>query len=154
MLVYRIGKSEFINDISGYGASLANNRWNSKGVFMLYTSNHISLSLLEVMVHLPYDILINMKLSMLTLEIDENYITSVEKLPYDWQNNEISVRKIGDKWIASGKSVGLKVPSIVVPEESNVIFNPKHLKFKESIRIVDLQPFEADKRLFASKFSW
>ena len=153
MLIYRIGKSEFIEDLSGYGASLSNNRWNSKGVFMLYTSQHISLSLLEVLVHVPYEILITIKLSLLTLEIDESKISDIDQLPKNWHNSDELIRKRGDNWIAIKKSVGLKVPSIIVPEEKNIILNPKHLEFSKSVKVVDLKPFEADRRLFATKLS-
>ena len=51
MTVFRICNPQFSEDISGTGAKLYGGRWNSKGVAALYASEHISLSVLEMLVH-------------------------------------------------------------------------------------------------------
>lgn len=51
MKLYRITSCAFINDLSGLGAALNGGRWNSKGVFLLYTSQNISLAQLETLKH-------------------------------------------------------------------------------------------------------
>ena len=51
MIVYRITNSIYSNDFSGTGAKLAGARWNSKGIAMLYTTEHISLAVLEMLVN-------------------------------------------------------------------------------------------------------
>ena len=51
MIVYRISNAAYNNDISGTGAKLMGSRWNSKGVPALYTSEFISLAVLEMLVN-------------------------------------------------------------------------------------------------------
>ena len=48
MITYRISNAAYSNDISGSGAKRMGARWNSKGVPLLYTAQHISLALLEI----------------------------------------------------------------------------------------------------------
>ena len=54
MIVYRITNQKYSHDISGTGAKTFGGRWNSKGMAMLYTSQHISLALLEMLVHTQF----------------------------------------------------------------------------------------------------
>ena len=51
MIVYRICNALYSDDLSGTGAKLFGGRWNSKGVSMLYVSEHISLAVVEMLVH-------------------------------------------------------------------------------------------------------
>ena len=41
MIVFRLSKAQFANDLSGKGAELVGGRWNSRGNAMLYTSQSI-----------------------------------------------------------------------------------------------------------------
>ena len=43
MIVFRLSKAQFANDLSGKGAELVGGRWNSRGNAMLYTSQSIAL---------------------------------------------------------------------------------------------------------------
>ena len=51
MLLYRIAKKKFVEDLSGYGARLYGGRWNDKGYSALYTSSSLSLAMCETLVH-------------------------------------------------------------------------------------------------------
>ena len=57
MIVYRITKAIFKNDLSGKGAEKAGARWNAKGIALLYTAGNRALALAEMAVHLPFGIL-------------------------------------------------------------------------------------------------
>lgn len=56
MIVFRLAKTEFAEDLSGKGAELSGGRWNHKGVPLLYTSESRALCVAEVAVHIPLGI--------------------------------------------------------------------------------------------------
>ena len=47
-------------------------------------------------------------------------------LPPDWRTNLHVTQAIGDKWLRERRSLLLEVPSILVPETSNLLVNPLH----------------------------
>ncbi len=49
MTVYRFANYKYASDISGTGAKIFGGRWNFEGWPVLYTSEHISLGLLEIL---------------------------------------------------------------------------------------------------------
>ena len=49
MVVFRIARKEYIQDLSGRGAELFGGRWNEKGIPALYTSSSLSLAALEIL---------------------------------------------------------------------------------------------------------
>lgn len=57
MIVYRLSKEIYANDLSGKGAEIAGGRWNSKGSAALYTAQSIALCVTEIAVHIPLGIL-------------------------------------------------------------------------------------------------
>lgn len=72
----------------------------------------------------------------------------IPDLPSDWQETDHPACLIaGDGWIARGGSAVLDVPSAVVPQERNLVLNPKHPAFKR-IDISDPGvPFRWDPRI-------
>lgn len=55
--------------------------------------------------------------------------------PANWRRRPTpaSVRAIGDAWVAAGESVVLRVPSVIVPGESNYLLNMLHGNFGELV---------------------
>jgi RES domain-containing protein len=56
------------------------------------------------------------------------------------------VQKIGDEWVARATSPVLRVPSTLVPGESNFLLNPRHAGFLK-LQFSEPLPFHFDPRL-------
>ena len=128
MIVYRIANPDYAHDLSGMGASIFGGRWNESGFPLLYTAETSSLSILEFLVHLK-GVKGNLKYKLLTINLNSDDITDVKSLPKKWSTDKKLTQAIGTKWIKSRSSVGLRVPSVHNPLESNILVNPKHEDF-------------------------
>ena len=135
VLLYRIGKTKRIKDLSGEGARLYGGRWNLKGTPVLYTADSTALATLETLVHTPLN-LMPKNLSILTLQLPDSLdftFINPEELPKNWGVNPASpeLAQIGQSWIEEGSSVALVVPSSVTPtgEGRNYILNTRHPDF-------------------------
>lgn len=149
MIAYRISHAEFSNDISGTGAKLLGSRWNSKGTPLLYTSQHISLAVLEMLVNTNFkDYTIALDLMYINIP-DQLPVTAVEikNLKQNWKDDFEYTRFIGDEFVKQKKSIILRVPSAVIAEEYNYLANPLHPDFKK-IKISKTKSFWPDERLF------
>jgi RES domain-containing protein len=149
MKVYRITNTIYKDDISGSGAALFGARWNTKGFPLLYTSTHISLAALEMLVNILFSEVSN-KYSLLTLQLPDNlYKEAIElkQLKNNWQYDVSYSQFIGTEFCKTKKTLALNVPSAVIAEERNILINPKHPDFKK-IKIITSNEFIFDKRLF------
>jgi len=149
MIVYRISNALYSNDLSGTGAKLNGGRWNSKGIPILYTSEHISLALLEMLVNTQFKDFI-IALDLLDIQVPESASLSeisLSKLKKGWVADFGYTAFIGDEFIKNKQSLLLKVPSAVIHEEYNYLINPLHADFKK-IKIIETRSFKTDERLF------
>lgn len=150
MIVYRLSKLSFINDLSGYGAEKTSGRWNSKGIPVLYTSASRALSVLEIAVHVPFGI-IPANYYLATIELPDSGILKINTndLPPNWKTNPFikGTQTIGDDFIRSNKYLVLQVPSATVIGDHNYLINPRHPDFKK-VKIKSTEAFEFDVRLF------
>jgi len=113
---------------------------------MVYSSEHQSLAVLEVRVHIaptaPY--------KSFAFDFDEALMRTfpAQQLPKDWQHKPppLSLQRLGDEWVNAGDSVILAVPSTIVPAEMNFLINPKHSEFSK-IRLHPATDFVFDGRL-------
>lgn len=150
MNAFRISKTQFANDLSGKGAEIWGGRWNSIGIPLLYTSCYRSLCALEHLVHLPIDTFLD-DYSLITLEFpDPSAIREITlaELPDGWKNNPfLSVtQEIGNQFYKEGQYLALKVPSVIIPAEFNLLFSPRHHDFN-LVKIISNEPFAYDERL-------
>ncbi len=148
MIVYRITNEKFKSDISGNGAALYGSRWNSKGNRLLYTSQFISLSILESLVHLRIKEIPNTQY-LLHIELpDEIEIADIsyKKIKKNWREETEYTQWLGDNFLQNTQSLIMKVPSAIVPQESNFLLNPLHDGFKK-VKIISSELLELDKRL-------
>lgn len=150
MKVFRLSRAAYSSDLSGKGAEKGGGRWNSRGLPMIYTSQHISLCMAEIAVHSPLGI-IPINYELITLEIPEEEVTALPKgsLPENWREafRMSNTQKLGDEFLNKGEKLILKVPSAVVAGEFNFLINPRHPKIKK-VKILSIRPFEFDSRLF------
>lgn len=149
MIVYRLTNSHYKDDISGTGAKLKGARWNMAGTGMLYTAENISLSTLELLVHIGLNDIKNLY-HLLTIFIpDDTAIQEInaDKLKPHWYEDEDYTSFIGSEFIKNNNNLILKVPSAIIDEEHNFLINPNHQDFKK-IKIKKSKPFIFDERLY------
>jgi RES domain-containing protein len=138
-------RSAFHGDV----ARIYGGRWNSPGTAMVYTAQSQSLAALEMLVHLDSPELLN-RYVLFQVSIDPVLVEDLDPttLPRNWKADPAParVRAIGDDWVAGGASAVLRVPSTLVPGESNFLLNPRHKDFA-GLRIGKALPFQFDPRL-------
>lgn len=135
LTVWRIGADTpdyEAHGLSGKGAETTGGRWNRKGVPMIYTSVSRALACLETVVHfsggdpLPlnrYLVQITIPLALWgsRVEFDPAHHVGWDaepagKVSMDW----------GTAWIHGKTTLLAKVPSVIIPEEHNILINPDH----------------------------
>ena len=149
MIIYRLATEIYKNDLSGNGAKLYGGRWNSRGLSVVYTTENISLAVLEILVRADMQI-IPPSYHLIKIEIPD-LIQAIPintgKLKNGWKDDIGYTQWMGDEFIKSNKALLLKVPSAIVDEENNYIINPEHSDFKK-VKIAAIKKFLFDKRLF------
>jgi RES domain-containing protein len=141
--VWRLARRPFAA-LDGAGARLYGGRWNWPGQAIVYVSEQLSLAVLEVIVHLelsPEDF----PPDYVKIEIEIPDALELERVDVSPRTGRLA-RDIGSGWYASGRTVGLLVPSVVVAEENNLLLNPRHPQF-EQIKPSAPKPFRFDPRL-------
>lgn len=150
MNVFRIAKHSYIRDVSGFGAREYGGRWNRKGTRVLYTSESRALAALEFLVHVPLT-LVPADLAIASIEIPDSIVPEripADELPSDWRDYPAppELADLGSSWALEKKSLLLRVPSVLVHDEFNVIINPIHPQM-EAVTITHVTSFTFDQRL-------
>ena len=136
--------------LDGEGARLYGARWTPRGTPAVYAASHLSLAALEYLVHIDAedapDDLVALRMSVPD-DVTELAFTPAT-LPADWRQTPSppQCQAIGDEWARRGEELLFRVPSVLVPEESNVLVNPMHPDAVE-IRLIGSRPFSYDVRL-------
>ncbi len=120
------------HDLSGKGAEKSGGRWNRPGRPLVYSATTIALACLETVVHLNAA---GLPLNRFLVRIDvpddlwaARQVMQARALPVGWSavpGGKVSL-DAGDQWLQSGATALLVVPSVIVPEEFNVLINPQH----------------------------
>jgi RES domain-containing protein len=117
----------------------------------VYAAESEALAALEVLVHLSSIAQIP-EYVCVKASIPEKLVLDVRdlgRLPGDWSSAEpVQARELGTRWIVEKISAVLRVPSVVIPRESNYMMNPEHPEFTK-INVEAPLPFEFDVRLLA-----
>lgn len=156
MIAWRLTKRKWADQaLSGEGARLAGGRWNNAGWPVVYLSENLSLCVLEILAH-TQDEDFGDRFVAIPMDIPDALIREIRlaDLPRDWTRRKDdfrATRRIGDEWILGRKSAALRVPSILVPRESNLILNTLHPDFHR-VKAGPAEPFWMDPR-FRNKLS-
>jgi len=148
MIIYRLAGGDYIRDLSGNGSKLFGGRWNAVGLNAVYCTEHISLAVLEILVHVkkykqPKDY------HLITLSIPDSIkpaVISASKLKKNWKDDFTYTQFMGNEFLKTQQALMLQVPSVIVEPENNIIINPKHPDVSK-IKIISTRLFEFDKRL-------
>lgn len=150
--VYRLLRKRFARSpLNGEGSYLFGGRWSSVGTRVAYTSEHLSLAMIEYFVHVDPDDAPR-DLVLVTADVpDAVSRTSLPRkaLPAHWRRTPASseLAAIGDQFVRDARAAILIVPSALAPSESNWLINPAHADAAK-IRINPAEPFEYDRRFF------
>jgi RES domain-containing protein len=118
-------------------------------VAVVYSSPALSLATLELLAHLDPD-LVPEDLSSYEIEVPddlEHRRVAAADLPPNWREPEnADCKQLGDAWVREGRVPLLFVPSVIIPEELNVLINPAHAA-SARISVVAVRRFVFDPRL-------
>jgi RES domain-containing protein len=144
MVAKRFAETAF----DGEGAARYTGRWNPRGVRMVYLADSLALATLELTVHLAGARVtyVAIEVEIPDTDIDD---ASARQLTSRWRDDETVSQRVGESWVRSGSSLGLRVPSALVDSRSgerNILVNPSH---PHSASIVETQRFDVvlDERL-------
>lgn len=120
------------DDLTGRAAKAVGGRWNRKGNAIVYTASTIALAALEVLAHTDEYVavrnffLVKVAVPLSVWKLREQ--VDVASLNVTWVAEPAgsTTLNLGDAWLESRRSPLLMVPSVVIPEEFNVLINPAH----------------------------
>jgi RES domain-containing protein len=136
MIVYRIGKTKYSNDLTGEGARINGGRWNHILTPCVYTSENRALALLEY--------------TVTAIEIPDDGIEEVKQsdLPGDWKlvPAPASTKDFGTNLLKAAARPILKIPSTIILKECNFLLNPLHIDSR-NFKIASVEDFVYDVRI-------
>ena len=120
------------DDLSGAGAKSTGGRWNEAGIPVVYTSETRALACIETIIHLNAAGL-PLNRYLVAISIPDDVWASAQRanqasLGIGWDAlpaGRVSIA-FGTNWLGAQTSALLVVPSVIVPEEFNVLINPRH----------------------------
>ena len=118
----------------GEGPRRFGGRWTAPGRPVVYVSDSRALAVLEVLAGLgstailPAWVLIGVRFPSSLMSVVEP-----PDLPDGWDAAPPGPpsREVGDRWLVEAPSAVLRVPSAIVPAESNYLLNPLHPDFAQ-----------------------
>ncbi|HMN20716.1 MAG TPA: RES family NAD+ phosphorylase [Ottowia sp.] len=120
------------DDLDGKGAERVGGRWNARGTPLVYASSSRALACLETVVHLGGGVALPLNRYLVRLDVPADLwatrtvFDAAAQVGWDaLPPGRISIAW-GTAWVQAGVSCLAEVPSVVVPEESNLLLNPRH----------------------------
>lgn len=120
------------------------------GMPALYCGTSVALCILEKFVHVGRTPL--PPLALVAVDLPDHhalYEPGIAALPVGWDDLPTSgaAQVFGGAWLELRAGLAMKVPSVIVKEESNVIINPLHPDYRD-VRLSIVRPFTFDSRMF------
>lgn len=149
---FRVAQGKYRFDLSGKGAEMVGGRYNVVGTPAVYAGSSISLATMEVLVHQASNMYPNshfvMAITVPSAIYNDLLVFSAVDMPDGWSSlsDQRVAQQFGHEQLFAPNKLGMLVPSVVVPEELNLVLNPKHPAMNK-ITIVEVRPLNLDKRL-------
>lgn len=140
------------DDLSGKGAETTAGRWNRKGAPVVYASGSRALACLETVVHLGGGDPLPLNRYLVEVRIPPQHWNA--RVVFDpaahigWDAEPAGRVSLdwGSQWIQQRTTLLAEVPSVIVPEEWNVLINPVHPE-AASLTAVKIRRWAYDHRL-------
>lgn len=135
---------------SGLGGLYASGRWHTQGCKVVYRLESVALASLGRLVH-ARSMRALTGLNSFEVTLPDEIVERAQNLPADCKA-EPAARAAGahrDRWLKELRSVGLLLPSAIVPVEYNCVINPAHPAFDLS-GVRGPARFDFDSRIRAS----
>ena len=143
MMLYRVVKCRYADDLTANAASEFGGRWTSEGKQVLYLSSSRALATLEVLLHLP-PLMVPNDYCLTEIEVPDDNITNIsaDELPANWKNVPFprELKTIGDRFLKQQVSLLMRVPSPVIATEFNYLINVMHPDIKR-VKILSKETF-------------
>lgn len=110
-------------DLEGKGGLNFASRWNHVGQTIVYTADHPSTALLEILVNADLEDLPE-NYQLLKILIPDTTSIKIADLKTDWQNDNQYTRDFWSNFCANESEAILKVPSVITPYTFNYLINP------------------------------
>lgn len=155
VLIWRIGVDAptfEAHHLAGKGAEITGGRWNHAGTPLVYSSSSRALACLETVVHLGSGdpLPLNRYLVEIAVPAAAWELRSVldHHAQIGWDARPAGKVSVdwGTDWAAGRSALLAEVPSVIVPEEYNILINPLHPDVA-SLRAVKVRRWTYDARL-------
>ncbi len=147
--LWRLYRAPHGPGLDGIGGTFADGRWHRQGELVVYFGASAAIVVLERLAHTAADLLPDdLRLGRFEFSTPAAMtdVKDLTVLSNDWTRHELATRRIGADWLRDQYSCLLAVPSAILPEESNFVFNPRHAD-AQRLRLVYERPFAFDARL-------
>src|SRR5260370_12139286 len=124
MVLWRISRHRDLNGIGGLNAS---GRWHYPGQPVVYLSENPASALLEVCVHTAAND-VPPEFTLVRIEGPDLVVAAIAEadLPERWQGLHDTTRNLGTDWLRRNEAALLRIPSAIVPQTANFLYNPLH----------------------------
>ena len=147
---YRIFPARYRSTaFTGIGGLYAARRWNHLGTAIVYCATSPALAALEFFVNLePNDAPDDLPVAEAAIPDELVERLDLNLLPANWRElDNLACRDLGSAWAVSRRSMALRVPSVVVEGDTNLLLNPAHPNFG-LVSLAKPVPFHFDPRMF------